>query len=137
MKMTGKERGDYIRELLFTLTSREEKVLRRYFGIQELERQTLEEIVKDDDVSSGQTRRTKNRGVREFRNRVIHVREILRDNHQGEFFNEKEDHIGTCDKLKEYVESVNPDLVHEDLPYHHSKFLDEFMLILIDGVDWS
>ena len=40
-------------------------------------------------------------------------------------------------KLKEYVESVNPDLVHEDLPYHHSKFLDEFMLILIDGVDWS
>ena len=54
-----------------------------------------------------------------------------------EFFNEKEDHIGTCDKLKEYVESVNPDLVHEDLPYHHSKFLDEFMLILIDGVDWS
>ena len=135
--MTGKERGDYIRELLFTLTPREEKVLRRYFGIQELERQTLEEIVKDDDVSSGQTRRTKNRGVREFRNRVIHVREILRDNHQGEFFNEKEDHIGTCDKLKEYVESVNPDLVHEDLPYHHSKFLDEFMLILIDGVDWS
>ena len=89
--MTGKERGDYIRELLFTLTSREEKVLRRYFGIQELERQTLEEIVKDDDVSSGQTRRTKNRGVREFRNRVIHVREILRDNQQGEFFNEKED----------------------------------------------
>ena len=135
--MTGKERGDYIRELLFTLTPREEKVLRRYFGIQELERQTLEEIVKDDDVSSGQTRRTKNRGVREFRNRVIHVREILRDNQQGEFFNDKEDHIGTCDKLKEYVESVNPDLVHEDLPYHHSKFLDEFMLILIDGVDWS
>ena len=135
--MTGKERGDYIRKLLFTLTSREEKVLRRYFGIQELERQTLEEIVKDDDVSRGQTRRTKNRGVREFRNRVIHVREILRDNHQGEFFNENEDHIGTCDKLKEYVESVNPDLVHEDLPYHHSKFLDEFMLILIDGVDWS
>ena len=134
--MTGKERGNYIRELLFTLTSREEKVLRRYFGIQELERQTLEEIVKDDDVSSGQTRRTKNRGVREFRNRVIHVREILRDNQQGEFFNDK-DHIGTCDKLKEYVESVNPDLVHEDLPYHHSKFLDEFMLILIDGVDWS
>ena len=135
--MTGKERGDYIRELLFTLTSREEKVLRRYFGIQELERQTLEEIVKDDDVSRGQTRRTKNRGVREFRNRVIHVREILRDNQQGEFFNDKEDHIRTCDKLKEYVESVNPDLVHEDLPYHHSKFLDEFMLILIDGVDWS
>ena len=135
--MTGKERGDYIRELLFTLTSREEKVLRRYFGIQELERQTLEEIVKDDDVSRGQTRRTKNRGVRKFRNRVIHVREMLSDNKQGEFFNDKEDHIGTCDKLKEYVESVNPDLVHEDLPYHHSKFLDKFMLILIDGVDWS
>ena len=135
--MTGKERGDYIRELLFTLTSREEKVLRRYFGIQELKRLTLEEIVKDDDVSRGQTRRIKNRGVRKFRNRVIHVREILSDNKQGEFFNDKEDHIGTCDKLKEYVESVNPDLVHEDLPYHHSKFLDEFMLILIDGVDWS
>ena len=83
--MTGKERGHYIRELLFTLTSREEKVLRRYFGIQELKRQTLEEIVKDDDVSRGQTRRTKNRGVREFRNRVIHVREILSDNKQGEF----------------------------------------------------
>ena len=37
--------------------------------------------------------------------------------------------------LKEYVEGINPDLIHKELPYHYSKFLDEFMLCLIDGVE--
>ena len=40
-----------------------------------------------------------------------------------------------CKQLKEYVEGINPDLIHKELPYHYSKFLDEFMLCLIDGVE--
>ena len=41
----------------------------------------------------------------------------------------------SCYKLKEYVEGINPDLIHKELPYHYSKSLDEFMLCLIDGVE--
>jgi hypothetical protein len=37
--------------------------------------------------------------------------------------------------LKEYVEGINPDLIHKELPYHYSKSLDELMLCLIDGVE--
>jgi len=40
-----------------------------------------------------------------------------------------------CKQLKEYVEGINPDLIHKELPYYYSKFLDEFMLCLIDGVE--
>ena len=44
--MTAKERGQNIKELLSTLTPKEERVLRLYFGIQEHKRNTLEEIGK-------------------------------------------------------------------------------------------
>ena len=40
-----------------------------------------------------------------------------------------------CKQLKEHVEGINPDLIHKELPYHYSKFLDKFMLCLIDGVE--
>ena len=45
-----------------------------------------------------------------------------------------EDMREKCKQLKEYVEGINPDLIHKELPYHYSKSLDEFMLCLIDGV---
>ena len=32
-KMTAKERGNYIKELLSTLTAKEEKILRSYFAV--------------------------------------------------------------------------------------------------------
>ncbi len=48
---------------------------------------------------------------------------------------EMEEERKICKQLKEYVEGINPDLIHKELPYYYSKFLDEFMLCLIDGVE--
>ena len=135
--MTAKERGQNIKELLSTLTPKEERVLRLYFGIQEHKRNTLEEIGKSNEVSREQIKKTKNKGVRKFRNRIIEIRKILNENKQGSFFDDKERLIRICDKLREYVERVNQDLLNKELPYHYSEFLDEFMLTMIDGVDWS
>ena len=135
--MTAKERGQYIKELLSTLTPREERVLRLYFGIKEYKRNTLEEIGKGNEVSREQIKKTKNKGVMKFRNRIIQIREIVSEKKQGSFFDDKERLIKICDKLREYVERVNQDLVYKEVPYHYSEFLDEFMLTMIDGVDWS
>ena len=57
--MTAKERGNYIKELLSTLTAKEEKILRSYFGIHQLKRYTLEEISKGDQSSREQIKRIK------------------------------------------------------------------------------
>ena len=135
--MTAKERGQYIKGLLSTLTPREERVLRLYFGIKEHKRNTLEEIGKGNEVSREQIKKTKNKGVIKFRNRIIQIREIVSEKKQGSFFDDKERLIKICDKLREYVERVNQDLVYKEVPYHYSEFLDEFMLTMIDGVDWS
>ncbi len=78
--MTAKERGQNIKELLSTLTPKEERVLRLYFGIQEHKRNTLEEIGKSNEVSREQIKKTKNKGVRKFRNRIIDIRKILNEN---------------------------------------------------------
>ena len=59
--MTAKERGQNIKELLSTLTPKEERVLRLYFGIQEHKRNTLEEIEKSNEVSREQIKKTKNK----------------------------------------------------------------------------
>ena len=72
-----------------------------------------------------------------FRNRIIQIREVVSEKKQGSFFDNKERLIEICDKLREYVERVNQDLVYNEVPYHYSEFLDEFMLTMIDGVDWS
>ena len=48
---------------------------------------------------------------------------------------EMEEEREKCNQLKEYVEGINPDLTQKELPYYYSKFLDEFMLCLIDGVE--
>ena len=115
--MTSKERGRHIHDMLKTLTLREEKILGEYFGLEEEKRFSLEEIGRDFEVPTRTVKRIKNRGLRKIRYRVI---------------NEVEDPFN---KLKEYVEGINPDLIHKELPYHYSKSLDELMLCLIDGVE--
>ena len=57
--MTAKERGNYIKELLSTLTVKEEKILRAYFGIHKPNRYTLEEISKSDQSSREQIKKKK------------------------------------------------------------------------------
>ena len=136
-KMTAKERGNYIKELLSTLTAKEEKILRSYFGIHKPNRYTLEEISKDDQSSREQIKKIKNNGVKTFRDRVINLRKIMAQEKQGTFLNDKERLMVICEKLKEYLEAVNPELIDKSLPLHYSTYLDEFMLTLIDGVDWS
>lgn len=135
--MTAKERGNYIKELLSTLTAKEEKILRSYFGIHKPKRYTLEEISKGYQSSREQIKKIKNNGVKTFRNHVINLRKIVEQEKQGTFLNDKERLMIICEKLKEYLEAVNPDLINKTLPLHYSNYLDEFMLTLIDRVDWS
>ena len=135
--MTAKERGNYIKELLSTLTAKEEKILRSYFGINIAKRYTLEEISKGDQSSREKIKKIKNNGVETFRNRVINLRKIVEQEKQATFLNDKERLMVTCNKLKEYLEAVRPELINKSLPLHYSSYLDEFMLTLIDGVDWS
>ena len=135
--MTAQERGNYIKELLSTLTAKEEKILRSYFGIHKTKRYTLEEISKGNKSSREQTKIIKNNGVKTFRNRVINLRKIVEQEKQGTFLNDKARLIQICEKLKEYLGAVKPELINKSLPLHYSNYLDEFMLILIDGVDSS
>ena len=75
--------------------------------------------------------------MKTFRNRVINLRKIVEQEKQGTFLNDKERLIVICEKLKEYLEAVKPELINKSLPLHYSSYLDEFMLTLIDEVDWS
>ena len=129
VNMTSKKRGQYIYDMLKTLTKREENILREYFGINSgptetrprrysNKRYSLEEIGRDFEITTRKVNHIKNRGVRKIRYRLI--------NDGGEKLRSD---------LKEYVEGINPDLIHKELPYHYSKSLDEFMLCLIDGVE--
>ena len=126
--MTSKERGQYIHYMLDTLFVREKHILRMYFGIGDRKiglgkrvnqrRTNLEEIGRDFEITTRKVNHIKNRGVRKIRYRLINDGGVK----------------GQSD-LKEYVEGINPDLIHKELPYHYSKSLDEFMLCLIDGVE--
>ena len=135
--MTAKERGNYIKELLSTLTTKEEKLLRSYFGIHKPKRYSLEEISKGDQSSREQIKKIKNNGVKNFRNRLINLRKIVEQERQVSFLNDKERLMVICEKLKAYSEEINPELINKSLPLHFSNYLDEFMLTLIDEVDWS
>ena len=135
--MTAKERGTYIKELLSTLTAKEEKILRSYFGIHKQKRYTLEEISKGDQSSREQIKKIKNNGVKNFRNRLINLRKIVEQERQVSFLNDKERLMVICEQLKEHLKAVKPELINKSLPLHYSNYLDEFMLTLIDGVDWS
>ena len=135
--MTAKERGNCIKELLSTLSAKEEKILRSYFGIHQPKRYSLEEISKAYQSSREQIKRTKNNGVKTFRNRVINLKQLVSQEKQGTFLNDKARLLVICDKLKKYLETVNPELIYKSLPLHYSNYLDEFMFTVIEGVDWS
>jgi len=59
-------RKNYIRDVLKTLTKREENVLRLYFGLHDRERLTLEEIGRDFDLTGNTIKRVKNKGIRKM-----------------------------------------------------------------------
>ena len=59
-------RKNYIRDMLKTLTKREENVLRMYFGIDVERRVTLEGIGQDYDLTVRTIKRYKNKGIRKM-----------------------------------------------------------------------
>ena len=143
--MTSKEREQYIYDMLKTLTKREENILRMYFGMGYItigrretrkkvkqRRTTIEEIGRDFEITTRKGNHIKNRGVRKIRYRLIN--DGGGKGQSGDSESLEVNYENSCYKLKEYVEGINPDLIHKELPYHYSKSLDEFMLCLIDGV---
>ena len=60
-------RRNHIRDVLKTLTKREENVLRMYFGLDGRERFTLEEIGMDYDLTVNTIKRYKNKGIRKIK----------------------------------------------------------------------
>ena len=124
--MTSKERGQFIRLLLNYQTKRMENIIRMYFGIDH-DRCSLEEIGHDFECSTRTIRDYLNKGLNRIRVFITHTDKM--------FPEELEEERKKCKQLKEYVEGINPDLIHKELPYYYSKFLDEFMLCLIDGVE--
>ena len=140
--MTSKERGQYIHYMLDTLFTREKHILREYFGINSSgpmetrprrysnKRYSLEEIGRDFEITTRKGNYIKNRGVRKIRYRLINGGVEYGNDGKGVVLEDQDPY----NKLKEYVEGINPDLIHKELPYHYSKSLDEFMLCLIDGV---
>ena len=124
--MTSKERRQFILYLLNYQTIRTKHFLRMYFGIDSLKRNSLEEVGHDFECSTRLVRYHMNKGLRMLRVFVINGDKVF----QSEGMEEERE---KCKQLKEYVEGINPDLIHKEPPYHYSKFLDEFMLCLIDG----
>ena len=55
-------RQNYVRSMFKTLTKREENVLRLYFGLHGRERSTLEEIVRDFDLTGNTIKKYKKQG---------------------------------------------------------------------------
>ena len=125
--MTSKERGQYIRQLLKYQSKRIELIIRSYFGI-DRDRCSLEEIGHEYECSTRTIRDDLNKGLNRIRVSLTHTDKMFP--HE-----EMEEERKICKQLKEYVEGINPGLIHKELPYYYSKFLDEFMLCLIDGVE--
>ena len=98
-------RKNYIRDVLKTLTKREENVLRLYFGIGVEKRVTLEGIGQDYDLTVRTIKRYKNKGIR----KIMHpTRSRLLISHIDK------DLIERCDKKG-----------------RKSKLMDEFMMKLL------
>jgi len=127
VNMTSKERGKFIRLLLNYQTKRIESLIRMYFGI-DTDKKSIEEIGNDWGVSTRQIRNRLNKGLVRIRHMIIYEKKMFPSE-------EMKDDREKCKQLKEYVKGINPDLLHKEPPYHYSKYLDEFMLCLIDGVE--
>ena len=108
-------RKNYIRDVLHTLTKREENVLRLYLGLHDRERLTLEEIGRDFDRKVDYVKRVKNKGIRKVINRVT--------NH--ELFES-----GAKNHWIPLSSHIDKDLI-ERCVKERGKLLDEFMMKLL------
>ena len=98
-------RKNYIRDVMHTLTKREETVLRMYFGIDEERRSTLEEIGRDFDLTGNTIKRVKNKGIR----KMMHP---------------------TRSRL--LISHIDKDLIERcDKNWNTTKLMDEFMMKLL------
>ena len=132
--MTSKERGQFVRHLLKCQSKRIENIIRMYFGIDN-DKCSLEEIGHDFECSTRTLRDSLNKGLNRIRVFLTHTDKMFREEHWMNNKKGMEEERKKCKQLKEYVEGINPDLIQKELPYYYSKFLDEFMLCLIDGVE--
>ena len=99
------ERMRLINQTLSTLTEREEKVLRLYYGIDD-RRSTLPEIGQDFNITQDWVRRIKNKGVLKIINRVTKYEPFI-------YY---------------FSSDVDKDLMERCLNERKSKLLDEFMI---------
>ena len=99
------ERIKLIRDMLKTLTKREEMILRYYYGI-ENRMETITEIGQDFDITQNTVRRIKNKGVLKMIHRVTKYEPFI-------FY---------------FSSDVDKDLMERCLNQRKSKLLDEFMI---------
>ena len=102
------DRMNLIRDMLKTLTKREENVLRLYFGIDGT-RLSLAEIGQDYDITQDSVRRIKNKGVIKMIHRVTKYEPFI-------FY---------------FSSDVDKDLMERCLNERKSVLLDEFMIDLL------
>ena len=107
------ERMRLINQTLSTLTAREEKVLRLYYGIDD-RRSTLPEIGQDFNITQDWVRRIKNRGVIKIINRVTKYEPFI-------YY---------------FSSEVDKDLIARCIDKRKSKLFDEFMVKLLK-IDWE
>ena len=107
------DRMNLIRDMLKTLTKREENVLRLYFGIDGT-RLSLAEIGQDYDITQDSVRRIKNKGVIKMIHRVTKYEPFI-------FY---------------FSSDVDKDLLKRCIDERKSKLFDEFMVKLLK-IDWE
>ena len=111
---------NFIREMLRSLTSREEKVLRLYFGIDET-KTTLAEIGQDFDITEDSVRKIKNKGIYKVINRVTNI-ELFESGEKNHWI-----------PLSSHIDK---DLIARCIDERKSKLFDEFMVKLLK-IDWE
>ena len=107
------DRMKLIRDMLLTLTKREENVLRLYFGL-DGKRSSLEEIGMDYDLTVNTIRKVKNKGVLKMIHRVTKYEPFI-------FY---------------FSSEIDKGLMKRCIDERKSKLLDEFMVKLLK-IDWE
>ena len=107
------DRMNLIRDMLMTLTKREENVLRLHFGI-DGKRSSLEEIGMDYDLTENTIRKVKNKGVLKMIHRVTKYEPFI-------FY---------------FSSEIDKGLMKRCIDERKSKLLDEFMVKLLK-IDWE